>query len=102
MVEAIHVSQAVNEKLKRLTLWQEKLQELILDDTIMIDIDGEKIGEVNGLAVYNSGGDYSFGKPVKITAKSFMGEKGLVNIPIFFMWRRVISWKEKVGRRKRL
>lgn len=80
VVEAIHVSQAVNEKLKRLTLWQEKLQELILDDTIMIDIDGEKIGEVNGLAVYNSGGDYSFGKPVKITAKSFMGEKGLVNI----------------------
>ena len=45
----------------------------------MIDVSGSKVGQLNGLAVYQVG-DHQFGKPVRITAKTFMGEKGLVNI----------------------
>ncbi len=45
----------------------------------MVDVDGEVVGQVNGLAVYDVG-DFSFGKPSRITAKTFMGRRGVINI----------------------
>lgn len=74
-----HVNQAIMEKRNRSALLEEKIQESIDRNTLIINVDGEKIGELNGLAVYQMG-DMEFGKPVRITAKTFMGEKGLVNI----------------------
>jgi lon-related putative ATP-dependent protease len=79
VVNGDHVRQAIEEKQYRSATMEEKLQEYIEQGTLMINISGSKIGELNGLAVYQMG-DYHFAKPVRITAKTFMGEKGLVNI----------------------
>ena len=52
---------------------------MIQNGTIMIDTTGEKVGQINGLSVMNIG-DYSFGKPAKITANTYVGKSGIVNI----------------------
>ncbi len=74
-----HVQKAIQEKRKRLNLIEERIQELIEENTLLIDTQGEAIGQVNGLAVYDLG-DYSFGKPSRITARVFLGKQGVVNI----------------------
>lgn len=79
VVEGRHVHKAIAEKKYRSSMLEEKVLEYIQEDTLIIDVQGEKVGEINGLAVYSLG-DYWFGKPCRITAKTFMGEKGLVNI----------------------
>lgn len=79
IVRAEHVQKAIAEKKYRSAMIEEKIQEQIDQDSLMINVFNRKAGELNGLAVYAMG-DYSFGKPVRITAKTFMGEKGLVNI----------------------
>ena len=47
--------------------------------TLLIDLDGEKVGQINGLAVMGTG-EYSFGKPSKITASTYRGRRGIINI----------------------
>jgi predicted ATP-dependent protease len=79
LVSAKHVEQATIEKTFRLNLIEKRLQELITDGTILVDLDGMEVGQINGLAVYQLG-DFSFGKPSRITAKTFMGRGGVVNI----------------------
>ncbi len=79
IIGAEHVKKAISEKTYRLSMLEERIQELIKNETLMINVEGEKIGEINGLAIYQMG-DHVFGKPFRITAKTFMGEKGLVNI----------------------
>lgn len=74
-----HVLKAISEKRKRSQMVEEKIQEMIDDGSIMIDVKGSKTGQVNGLAVYN-GGDYSFGKPTRITATVGVGSAGIINI----------------------
>ena len=58
---------------------EEKIRELIKEGKIIIDIEGKKTGQINGLSVYVLG-DHSFGKPSRITANVFPGTKGVVNI----------------------
>ncbi len=79
LVTREHVKKAIAEKQYRSAMIEERIQENIDQGTIMIDVEGSKIGELNGLAIYQIG-DYQFGKPLRITAKTFMGEKGLINI----------------------
>jgi len=79
VVEAEHVKAAIDEKIYRASLIEERMQDYIRRGTILIDVEGEKVGQLNGLAVYNLG-DYAFGLPSRITAKTFMGERGVVNI----------------------
>lgn len=79
LVDREHVRRAIAEKRDRVAMIEERIQEYIDQGTIMIDVSGQKVGQLNGLAVYQIG-DHQFGKPVRITAKTFMGEKGLVNI----------------------
>jgi predicted ATP-dependent protease len=55
------------------------MQKLMQEDTIIVETLGNRIGQVNGLAVLSMG-DYSFGKPSRITAVSFAGKAGVVNI----------------------
>ena len=74
-----HVERAIVEKIFRLNLIEKRLQELIAEGTLLVDVDGASVGQVNGLAVYQMG-DFSFGKPSRITAKTFMGRGGIVNI----------------------
>ncbi|MEA1959994.1 MAG: Lon-insertion domain-containing protein [Bacillota bacterium] len=79
LVEAEDVLRAIEEKKLRSSMIEKKIHEHIERDILMINATGSKVGEMNGLAVYDMG-DNLFGKPVRITAKTFMGEKGLINI----------------------
>lgn len=79
LVTAAHVNKAIIEKNQRSNLLEQRLQEMILDGTIMIDTTDRVVGQVNGLAVYDLG-DHLFGKPSRITAKTFLGNKGVINI----------------------
>jgi predicted ATP-dependent protease len=74
-----HVQKAIEQKLYRSKLVEERIRELIAQGTLMVDVDGEVVGQANGLAVYDLG-DFSFGKPSRITAKTFMGRRGVINI----------------------
>ncbi|HEU4343797.1 MAG TPA: ATP-binding protein, partial [Candidatus Binatia bacterium] len=79
LVSKNHVERAILEKTFRLNLIEKRLQELIAEGTLLVDVDGAVVGQVNGLAVYQMG-DFSFGKPARITAKTFMGRGGIINI----------------------
>jgi lon-related putative ATP-dependent protease len=74
-----HVQKAVDEKIYRTNRIEERLREMILEGTLIVDTEGDKVGQVNGLAVLDLG-DYSFGKPSRITAKTYAGKAGVVNI----------------------
>ena len=74
-----HVKKALNEKVHRLNLVEEKIRSLISEGTLMVDVTGEVLGQVNGLSVYDLG-DFSFGRPARITAKTFAGRRGVINI----------------------
>ncbi|MEW6623653.1 MAG: AAA family ATPase [Bacillota bacterium] len=74
-----HVKKAIAEKIYRSNLLEEKIQQNMLEGQILIDTEGEVVGQINGLSVYSTG-DYSFGKPSKITARTYVGEDGVVNI----------------------
>ena len=79
LVSAKHIDRAIEEKKYRANLYEEKIQESIREGDILIDTEGEKIGQVNGLAVYQLG-QYTFGKPSRITATTYAGQKGIINI----------------------
>ena len=79
MVYEKHVERAINEKIYRKKMIEDKIQEMIDEGIILIDADGTKVGQVNGLSVYDMG-EYSFGKPSRITAKTSMGKAGIINI----------------------
>jgi lon-related putative ATP-dependent protease len=74
-----HVAKAVEERIERVRLTEEKLLEVIKDGTIMIDTDGAVVGQVNGLSVYDMH-EYMFGLPTRITAKTSIGREGIINI----------------------
>jgi ATP-dependent Lon protease len=78
-VKREHVEKAIEEWIERVSLPEDKIQEMIEDGTIMIDSEGEVMGQINGLSVYSLGG-YSFGKPTRITARTSMGRAGVINI----------------------
>ncbi|MEO0074962.1 MAG: ATP-binding protein [candidate division WOR-3 bacterium] len=79
IVSRKHVEKAINERIERVKLIEEKIQEMIEQGTIFIDTEGAVVGQVNGLSVYDTG-EYSFGKPSRITAKIGVGASGLINI----------------------
>src|SRR5699024_4580322 len=79
LIEEEHIKKAIREREYRSSLYEEKIQESIDEGSILLDTDGLKVGQLNGLAVYNVG-QYSFGKPARITATTFMGRSGIVNI----------------------
>jgi lon-related putative ATP-dependent protease len=74
-----HVIKAFKEYRFRYNLYEEKIHENYVDNTIMIDADGEVVGQVNALSVFQMG-DIAFGRPSRITAETFMGKQGIVNI----------------------
>ncbi|MCL2286178.1 MAG: AAA family ATPase [Firmicutes bacterium] len=74
-----YVQKAISKRELRLNMYEEKLSEMIEDDVIMISTEGAKVGQINGLAVLDTG-DYAFGKPSRITATTYMGNAGIVNI----------------------
>jgi ATP-dependent Lon protease len=79
IIQKKQVNMAIKEKIERLNLIESKIQEMIEQGTLMIDTEGSVVGQVNGLSVYDLG-EYSFGKPTRITAKTAMGRAGIINI----------------------
>ena len=74
-----YVKKAIKKKIEFCNTYEEKFNSMILENDIMIKTDGFEIGQINGLAVLDYG-DYAFGKPSKITATTYVGKAGLVNI----------------------
>ena len=74
-----HVRRSITERIERVKLVEEKIQEMINDGTIMVDTEGAVVGQVNGLSVYDLG-EHAFGKPTRITTKTAMGRGGIINI----------------------
>lgn len=78
-ISTTHVQKAIDEKIYRSNLIQERIQEMIARGTILVDTQGATSGQVNGLSVYNLG-DYEFGRPSRITASAVPGREGVVDI----------------------
>lgn len=74
-----HVERAIKERFERVSLIEDKIQEMIEEGTIMIDTKGSVVGQVNGLSVYMMG-EMAFGKPTRITASTAVGRAGVINI----------------------
>jgi lon-related putative ATP-dependent protease len=74
-----HVEDSIRQREYRLSLLEEKVREDILENSVLIDSEGEGVGAVNGLAVYEIG-DYLFGKPSRITASVYAGKGGIINV----------------------
>ena len=74
-----HVDLAIENHVERLNLAERKIHEMIQDGQIMIDTEGAVVGQVNGLSVFDMG-DYAFGRPSRITAKTSMGKAGVIDI----------------------
>ncbi|MEG0855399.1 MAG: AAA family ATPase [Terrisporobacter sp.] len=78
-VEKRDVQRSINEKKYRLSKIENKLDEYIQNNTIIIDTDGKRVGIINGLSVLSMG-EYSFGRPSRISVTTSIGNKGIVNI----------------------
>lgn len=74
-----YVQKAFDERIDRIKKYDTKYLQMIKEEALLIDTDGYKVGQINGLTVITIG-DYSFGKPAKITANTYMGKEGVVNI----------------------
>ncbi len=78
-VGAEHVKRALDEKIYRSNLLEERIREMVERGTILIDTEGETTGQVNGLSVIDLG-NYRFGRPNRITATVGPGRDGIVDI----------------------
>ncbi len=73
------VQKALAERIDRVKKYDTKYSEMIKENSLLIDTDGFKVGQINGLTIMSIG-DYSFGKPSKITAAAYTGKQGIINI----------------------
>lgn len=73
------VRRAAEEQLYRVNRIEERMQELFDDGTIMVDTDGAVVGQINGLSVISLG-DHTFGRPSRITARTWLGQAGMINV----------------------
>src|ERR1700716_125494 len=79
VVRAAHVRLALSAKMERHNLIETRIREMIEEGTLLVDLEGKRVGQVNGLSVLEIGG-YSFGKPVRITSTAALGKSGVINI----------------------
>ncbi len=79
LVTADYIDKALAKRIERVKKYDQKYSELIEENSLLIDTEGFKVGEINGLTVMTIG-DYTFGKPAKITANTFMGKTGVINV----------------------
>ena len=74
-----YVQKALDERIDRVKKYDQKYLEMIKKETLLINTDGFEVGQINGLTIMTIG-DYSFGKPSKITANTYIGKSGIINI----------------------
>ena len=73
------MDKALHEQINRVKKYDSKYMEMIKNNSLLIDTSGFKVGTLNGLTVMTIG-DYTFGKPAKITVNTYTGKDGIVNI----------------------
>ncbi|MCP4425369.1 MAG: AAA family ATPase, partial [Chloroflexi bacterium] len=76
---AADVRQAIQERAYRANRIEERLREQVLEKTIFISTEGDVVGQVNGLSVLDTG-EYAFGQAGRVTARTYMGEDGVIQI----------------------
>ncbi len=74
-----HIQKAIDEKIYRSSLIQQKIQEFIKRGIFLIDTGGSQVGQINGLSVMGLG-DVAFGRPSRVTASVAVGRDGIVDI----------------------
>jgi ATP-dependent Lon protease len=74
-----HVHCAIKDRRMRVNLIEDKIQEMFDTNTLLVSTTGTAVGQINGLSVYNIG-EYSFGRPTRITASTSLGRAGVINI----------------------
>ena len=74
-----YIQKALDERIERIKKYDTRYLQMIKEDALLIDTEGFVVGQVNGLTVIKIG-DYSFGKPARITASTYMGKEGIINI----------------------
>ena len=79
IVTADFVDKALSERIDRVKKFDSKYVEMIKDNSLLITTSGYEVGTLNGLTVMTIG-DYSFGKPAKITVNTYTGKNGIVNV----------------------
>jgi len=79
IVRATHVEEAVRRRTERQSLTSDKILEYYKQNTVIAEVKGKVVGQINGLAVLESAG-FAFGKPTRITAQTFAGKGGVVNV----------------------
>lgn len=79
VIQRRHVNKAIAEKIYRSNRWQEYRERMLAEGKLLVTTRGESIGQINGLSVLSSG-DYQFGMPSRITANTFAGRGGIINI----------------------
>jgi lon-related putative ATP-dependent protease len=79
LVKEVHIKKALDEKVYRSNLLDEKVKEMIERGIILIDISGTQVGQANGLSVISLG-DFDFGQPSRITASLGLGRRGIIDI----------------------
>jgi predicted ATP-dependent protease len=79
LVSAEHVEVALEHRVRRSNLLEQRLLEMVAQGSLLIDYDGERVGQVNGLSVFDLG-DYAFGRPVRITATAGPGRGAIVSV----------------------
>ena len=79
LVTAKYIDKALSEQIERVKKYDEKYLEMIKENTLLIDTSGYEVGQLNGLTVMTVG-NYTFGKPAKITVNTYTGKSGIVNI----------------------
>ena len=79
IVTSEFVDKALLERIERVKKYDKKYLEMIEQNSLLINTSGSEVGELNGLTVLTTG-DYTFGKPAKITVNTYTGKEGIVNI----------------------
>ena len=78
-IDASHIEKAIEKKIYRSNLIEERVHEQIKKDIFWVETDGFKVGQINGLSILQTG-DHMFGKPGRITANVSMGKEGVITI----------------------
>ena len=79
VVTGEYIDKALKERIERIKKYDSRYLEMIKDNTLLINTSGSKVGQINGLTIMSIG-DYAFGKPAKITANTYTGKSGIINI----------------------
>ena len=79
VVTGEYIDKALQERVERIKKYDSRYLEMIKDNTLLINTSGAKVGQINGLTIMSIG-DYAFGKPAKITANTYTGKSGIINI----------------------